>query len=229
MEARCYPPRLYLLWHQGIIEALGIMVMRARGTRTATVAGVMVGVANPSLVAAPAATKTVIVSVSVVEMFATTVKLDSPVGVMTIAQTDGVCMTFAGLGEMAIRARGTRTATVAGVMVGVANPSLVAAPAATKTVIVSVSVVEMFATTVKLDSPVGVMTIAQTDGVCMTFAGLEIMAIDARATRTATVAGVMVGAAMLSVVGAPAATKTVIVSAIIVGAVIFGKPRAVGS
>ena len=124
-------------------------------------------------------------------------------GMTEIAQIDGACITFAGLGALAIHVRGTP--------------------------IVMVSVVEMFATTVKPDSPVGAMTIAQTDGVCMTFAGLEIMAIDARATRTATVAGVMVGAAMLSVVGAPAATKTVIVSAIIVGAVIFGKPRAVGS
>merc|ERR1712238_236940 len=55
---------------------------------------------------------------------------------MTIAPMAGACMTFAGLGTMVMFARRILTATVAGVMVGVANPGLARMPAATKTVIV---------------------------------------------------------------------------------------------
>jgi len=125
-----------------------------------------VGVAIKRFPRATTATKTVTASAVVDETFAPTVKQEPPVGMMTIAPMAGACMTFAGLGFMVVLARGILTATVAGVMMGVALTSLPMGEDATKTV-------------------------------------------------TATVAGVT-GFANPSLTGAAAATKTVIVSPIIV-------------
>merc|ERR1711957_70889 len=83
---------------------------------------------------------TPIVMAFVDETFAPTVKQEPHVGMMTIAPMAGACMIFAGLGTMVMFARGIQTATVTGVT-GLANPGLTGATAATKTVIVSPTIV----------------------------------------------------------------------------------------